>query len=319
MNHPLQNWLEWAALSTAARVVRNWNYPLLESASKLLGSLVWACDAKGRRTSMQNLEAAFPGQRTALQKRRIARGSYVSFARTMLEVFWAPNVTLEFVRRHIVFEGLGREEQAAGRPAIYCCMHFGNFEWLALVGALTITRGPVIAQRFRNPLLGPVFDSLRASAGSQVIPQERAMLRMLKHLKSGGKFGMLIDLNLDPREGSVPVKTFGGLIASVTQMHVAVAQRTGASVIPIECVPSPGGYPKIVVHPGFACPPEEDSAALVQRCWDALEPSIHAQPEYWLWSYKHWRFRPSGDSGRYPAYANPSKRFDDLLARHGMA
>ncbi len=66
----------------------------------------------------------------------------------------------------------------------------------------------------------------------------------------------------------------------------------------------------------------EDATALevTQLCWNALESSIREQPECWLWSYKHWRFRPLADeTGRYPFYANTAKRFDKLVLRDTVA
>ena len=105
------------------------------------------------------------------------------------------------------------------------------------------------------------------------------MIKMLKHLKSGGKFGMLIDLNIDPKEGAVPITTFGGLIASVTPAHVALAQRTGAAIVPVECRPLPDGRYRVIHHAPIECPPDADPAPLVQKCWDALEPGIDAHPE----------------------------------------
>ena len=140
------------------------------------------------------------------------------------------------------------------------------------------------------------------------------MIRMLKHLKAGGKFALLGDLNLDPVEGSVIIETFGGLKVSATQMHAALALRTGASIIPVECRPLPDGTYRMIYHPPLEYPPTATAAEITQMCWDVLEPSIHEQPECWLWSYKHWRFKPStGDTGRYPFYANTAKRFDKLL------
>lgn len=316
MNHPLRDWLEYAGLTAAAWLVRQLDFRTLRPLADFIGSVVYRCDPRGRRTALQNIESAFPGKFSPTHKRWIARGSYQTFARTMLELFWAPNMTEEFVRKHVVFEGWERDICRANpeKSAIYCCMHFSNFEWLSLVGAYSITRGPVIAQNFRNKFLGPIFNNLRASTGNTVIPQERAMIKMLKHLKSGGKFGMLIDLNIDPREGAVPIKTFGGLISSVTPAHVALAQRTGAAIVPIECRPLPEGRYRVIHHSPIECPPEADPSPLVQKCWDALEPGIFAHPECWLWPYKHWRYKPRDNNSRYPAYANCSTRFDKLLS-----
>jgi lauroyl/myristoyl acyltransferase len=237
----------------------------------------------------------------------------------MFELFWAPNMDEKFFDRHVVFEGWDRDyvRKDPQRPAIYACFHFGNFEWLALAGAYSISPGPVIAQRFKNPLLGPVFDHLRTSTGNQVIPQERAMIRMLKYLKGGGKFGMLCDLNLDPREGSVLVSSFGGLLSSVTQTHAALAQRTGAAIVPVVCLPGPKGKYRIIYRQPIECPRDADVQGIVQECWDALEPAIHEHPEYWLWPYKHWRYKPEEGGDRYPSYANTSHRFQKLVEQKG--
>lgn len=141
------------------------------------------------------------------------------------------------------------------------------------------------------------------------------MIRMLKYLKGGGKFGMLCDLNLDPREGSVLIECFGGLLASVTQTHAVLAQRTGAAIVPVECRPGPDGKYRIIHHMPIECPPDANPRDLVQSCWDALEPAVHEHPECWLWPYKHWRYKPWINSQRYPFYANHSKRFDKLVER----
>ncbi len=317
----LREKFEFAGFSAGAWFVARLPFRALPALASALGSLVWCFDFGGRRVARANLEAAFPGKFSSAQKSAIARGAYIAFARTMLELFWAPNMDDEFIRSHVVFEGWDRDycRKDPAKPAIYACFHFCNFEWLALAGAGTIAPGPVIAQRFKNPLLGTVFDRLRSSTGNQVIPQERAMIRMLKFLKSGGKFGMLCDLNLDPREGSVLVESFGGLLTSVTQTHAALARRTGAAIVPIECRPCPGGKYRIIHHEPIECPPDCDVQQVVQQCWNALEPAVHDHPEQWLWSYKQWRYKPAADSARYPFYANQSKRFQKLVDARAAA
>ncbi|TSA37053.1 MAG: hypothetical protein D4R65_01895 [Verrucomicrobiaceae bacterium] len=316
MNPPtLRERLEFAGLAAGAWFVARLPFRAIPALALLAGSLVFFLDPRGRKVALANIESAFPGKFSHSKKSAIARGSYVTFARTMFELFWAPNMDEDFFNEHVIFEGWEKDycRKDPEKPAIYACFHFSNFEWLALAGSYSITPGPVIAQRFQNPLLGPVFDRLRSSTGNHVIPQERAMIRMLKFLKGGGKFGMLCDLNLDPREGSVLIDCFGGLLASVTQTHAAIAQRTGAAIVPVECRPVPGGKYRIIHHPPIECPPDADVREIVQKCWNALEPAVHAHPECWLWPYKHWRYMPAGGGSRYPFYANHAKRFQKLV------
>jgi Kdo2-lipid IVA lauroyltransferase/acyltransferase len=240
----------------------------------------------------------------------------------MLELFWSPNLSEPVARGIARFEGLELDSchNDPRQSAVYLCLHYSNFEWLSQFGAYTVANGPVIAQRFKNPLIGGIFDRLRASTGHWVIPQERAMIRMLKHLKSGGKFAMLCDLNLDPSETSVVIDTFGGLKICVTQMQSALALRTGAKIVPCECRPEPDGTYRMVYHKPLEFSAQANAAEITQLCWNVLEPSIHEQPECWLWAYKHWRFLPSDDqSGRYPFYANIAKRFDRMHAKQQKA
>lgn len=320
MSGSLRESLEFTGLDLARRLVPLLEHPAIGSLARFLGALVCAADTRGRRVAVANIEAAFPGRYPPARRAAIARESYRTFARTMLELFWAPNINDSFVRRVVEFQGVREavEGLEPGRPSIYCCLHYGNFEWLSLLSGWTDASGPVIAQRFRNPLLGPVFDSLRTTTGNSVIPQERAMIRMLKHLKAGGKFGMLVDLNIDPREGAVAIRMFDGLVCSSTPAHASLACRTSARIIPVECRPLAGGGHRIIHHSPIDCDSGCDPARIAQRCWDKLEPAIHESPGAWLWPYKHWRYRPGGDASRYPFYSNRSRRFDDLLRRSGI-
>lgn len=284
------------------------------------GTLMYACDKQRREVSLANLEAAFGDSLPLKEKKRIARESFGTFARTMLELFWSPNLTREKIDELVISEGLDQPAITdAKQPVIFICLHASNFEWLSQDTTYRIGPGIVVAQKLKNPLLGPIFDRMRSSTGHTIIPQERAMIRMLKHLKKGGYFNMVVDLNLDPREPSVIIEQFGGLKACVTQMHAALAAHSGAVIIPADCTPLPDGRYRLMHYPALNIPEEATAADVVQMCWDVLEPGIRQHPELWLWSYKHWRFKPANDtSGRYPFYSNIAKRFDRLLRKQAV-
>jgi len=277
-------------------------------------------DDRGRSTALENLRAAFGDRYTPADRERIARASYQNFARTMLALFWSPNLTNDRWKKVLHVEGLDsdpchRDPAAAG---IYFCAHYGNFEWLSHASAFAIQTGPIIFQKFKNPLLGPVFSRLRAVSGHEIIPQERALIRMLKLLKAGGKFGALTDLSLDPKLGTVAIRCFGLWTSSSPILH-GLRDRTGAKLIPCECVPQKDGTYLARYLPAVEIPPNASAAEITQLCWNEIERSITERPELWLWAYKQWRFKPSEGSeeelARYPIYANTAKRFDELIKR----
>ena len=127
--------------------------------------------------------------------------------------------------------------------------------------------------------------------------------------------GMLIDLNLKPSEGPVVIRCFGHLLTPVTRLPAELAMRSGAALVPVECLPRPDGGYIVRYLPELPVNEESTAAEIAQACWDALEPGLHENPELWLWSYKHWRYRPEGREGeQYPFYANPNVEFQELLA-----
>lgn len=310
--------LEYAGLLIVGWVVVCLPHRSLVWIAKPLGSLAYRLDPKGRRISRQNLDAAFGNTMKASKKDRVAEAGYRSFARTMLELFWSPNLTAK--NAEMIFKTEGLAENSPSDATIYVTTHFSNFEWLGQ--NVSFFRGPgiVVAQRLKNPLLGGFFNRLRGSTGHTIIPQERAIARMLKHLKSQGYFCAVVDLNLDPNEASVIIDEFSGLKTCVTQLHAALALHTGASVVPAECIPLPDGTYRMIYHPPLKYPPDTKAGEIAQQCWNALEPGIRRRPECWLWSYKHWRFKPSGnDAERYPNYANTAKRFDKAVQNQAVS
>ncbi len=284
----------------------------------LAAGIGWAAyhlDGRGRAVALANLEAAFGGKYTPGQRRVIARRSYQNFARTMLDLFWAPRMTHGNFHRYLRVENAGvfEEIRARGESLIAVSTHAGNFEWANLVLGFVQFSATTISQAFKNPLVGGIFSGLRQVSGNVLIPQERSALRLMKHLARGGSAGMLVDLNLKPTEASTIIETFG-LKMCVPTLHVALAQRSGARLVPLEGRPLPDGNVRMIVHPPLAFAPDATLQAMAQECWDIYERTLREQPHLWLWSYKHWRYKPEAAGARaYPFYANVSPHFEKLL------
>ena len=280
--------IEFYGLLLATALVRRLPYNTLRPLAHFLGSLVYPLDIRGRKVALDNLSSVFRDTKSSEEQNRIARESYRTFARTMLELLWAPSVNARTLGTRIHIHGLDDHpcHKDPKQPVIYFCLHYSNFEWLSLVGPYLVGKAFVVTQRFKNPRLGQIFDKLRGSTGHDVLTQENAFIRMFKHLKKGGKFFMLTDLTLDPREASVVIDCFGKK-TSVTQLHAAMARRTGALMVPVECQPAPDGSYRVQVHAPIEPQENESESELVQQAWDALASSILKDPTQWVWSYKH--------------------------------
>ena len=300
-----------------------WVFPRLPrcvimTLSRWIGAAIYYGDKRGRNTALENLRCAFGNQYTLAERKRIARGSYQNFARTFLDLFWASKLTPETWQQHISVHLHDEkiEQLARERGGVWVTPHFGNFEFVSLAWGFRGLPYTVVAQDFKNADLTPIFSRIRSHSGQTVIPQESAILRLMKHLKRGGYVGMLVDLNITPGKTAAAVRCFG-LWTSVPTLHVQLTQRLGLSIIPTVCMPLPDGRYEVSTLADIQPQPDEDITQLTQRVWDHFEAKIRQHPECWLWMYKHWRYRPVGDLGiphpDYPDYSNYSETLASMI------
>lgn len=299
-----------------------WTIPKLSrkscvSLARAVGALAYCLERRGRRVALANLECAFGDRFSEKQRRVIARASYQNFARTMLDLFWAPVLTADNVDDYIPFEGIEMlKERHARNPggSICLCPHFGNWEWSSLAAGFHGFHATIVTETFRNPRLAPVFNELRQSSGQRIIPQENSLLRFFKTVKRGGAVAMLPDLTLPPTQAATVIEAFG-LKMCVSRVHALLIKRAGALAFPVQSDPRPDGRCLVRIHPPLQFAPDATTQQITQECWDAIEPWIRARPECWLWPYKFFRYKPGKADRAYPFYANESAKFEKLLAQ----
>lgn len=310
--------LEYFGLLFAAWLVQRLPWYSLRPLGHFVGAIVFFFDRKRREVAFANLKAAFGETYNEQKRKNITKKSYQIFATTMLELLWSPRLTPQVMDEiaDIHVADVRSSPKLEGVPVIYCCAHAANFEWTGQIAARHTNKFPVIAQKFKNQLIGKLFDRWRSSLGQEVIPQEQAMLKLFRYLKTGGKFGILVDLNLKPHEGPIVVRMFDRLLTPLTPLPAELALRTGAILVPVECLIRPqGGYTLRFLEP-IPITNESTVESLTQAYWDVLESSIRRHPEYWLWTYKHWRYKPAqGENDFYPFYANAFSPFEELLQK----
>ncbi len=290
---------------------------VLMALAKVVGFLAFLVDYRGRGAALDNLNAAYRGQLSLKERLSITVLAYQNFARTFIDLFWAASVTRDNWKQHFQMDDEARAILAASvnRGIVWITPHFGNFEFMGLIWGYMDVRFTVIAQDFKNPGLTDIFKRAREVSGHTVIPQQSAMLRMVKALARGGNVAILTDLTVKPHRSAAVIRCFG-LKTCVTTIHVMLAQRLGLLLAPTLCIPNDDGTYTMKVGKPFEPKPGDDPQVVAQQCWDWFEPSIRAQPHLWMWMYKHWRFLPGdGTDDLYPDYANAEdKRFCKMVA-----
>ena len=288
--------------------------------SHVLGDLFYRLDRRSRAVALENLRLTLGATHDAARRETVARASFRNFARAMLDLFWARNLTPENFQKYIQIENFGaiREAHARHGGVIFLALHAGSHEWVSLTSGLVGTPSSMVALAFKNPALDVVFRRAREHSGNTIIGQKLSMLRLLRAVKRGG-VGLLADLALRLDQPGELIDAFG-MTMHVTFLHALLHTRTGVPIIPVTNVPHPDGTCTVTAHAPMIFPRETDLQTITQACWDFFEPFIRARPELWLWNYKHWRYRPrAAPPAKYPFYAHWSDRFEEILKQkaHG--
>lgn len=322
---PLTRWkrfryrLEILAVRLAILILPKLPRSWMLAAARAMALAAYGVDRRGRRVASENLAAIFP-EKSASERRRIARESYRHLGVSVFDLFWAPgNLTSENADRYVRYRFDDPEQENwMGRGAtIWVTPHYGSFEWLSIQWALTHPSKPlIVAEAFKNPALTTLFTQLREYSGIKIIGQERAMLKLLRHVKRGGQTAFLSDLRVKPSKTAAVIDCFG-LQTCVTMLHAFLAKQTGAPILPVICLPKADGTYVFRFLAAYRPAPDASEQEVTQHCWDVFEPLIREAPEPWLWMYKHWRHLPADSRARerYPAYADQSAAFLELARR----
>ena len=266
------------------------------------GTLAWTFSLRERNVSLANLDLVFGDALSVPEKEAIGRRSFQSFSLTVLDLFWFSRFT-ESRYRHFVKLDEKVRLILAQKPLIGVTGHLGNWEIISMMYGMEGSPMTAVAMPLKNPFVDRMLYRLRMRTGSVPVAREGAIRHLLRTLRAKGVVGLVLDQNTTPQEGGVFVPFFGlpvavsnaaGLLAVKTQAPLAVA---------VAYADARGVYQFTagdIIHPV-----DRSDAEITLAVTQQLERLIRRHPEYWLWSYKRWRYyRACDDPVTFPYYAS---------------
>lgn len=275
--------------------------------ANLLGSTSYIFSRKLKKIGMVNLDVAFGAESDIRLKRQILKQSYTSMALVLLDTFWFSRDTSARVSKYVVFDR-NFETLFKDQPQVVISAHYGNWEMLGM--GITQKGYPLhsVAKPLKNPRVDALFDEVRNKTGQKIVKRRGAVRTLLRILQQGGKIGLVMDQNTKLSEGG-QFFDFFGLPASFSTAGAALAIKTQSNVVVCTLKPFSDGIYRgdycheITIEPYLAMESDQAITQLTEHIVHEMEQIIRAQPEYWLWTYKRWKYIPEGDSAnRYPFY-----------------
>lgn len=253
-----------------------------------LGVLLWAFSKK--RVDKAEKRAVRALGTGVTRARKIVRASYQNLGRSIVEIFRMSE--MENIEEIVTFHGEQNLVQALEKKkgVIFLTAHFGNWELLAAYVASKGFPMNAIGAEQRDPRITDLIVETRNSMGVTTISKGFNLKSALKCLRRGEILGILIDQDVRDKGVVVP---FLGLPASTPYGPVKMAQKIGASILPVFIVRQEDNiHHHIHILPPLEDPDGKPFGEDVERstrlCNDILSKWIKDHPEQWLWLYPRW-------------------------------
>lgn len=233
----------------------------------------------------ENLKHVMPDLPEA-EVKRLMRAVPDNAGRSLIEIYSGQ----EFIDRmkDIRFDGPGVQTLQAARdnrrPVILVTGHFGNYD---VPRAGLIAHGYDVGSLY-NPMKNPFYNAHYVEAigkiGQPLFPRgRRGYAQMLRHLKSGGMIGYLVDVYV----AGGPILRYFGQPAATSLSAAELALKYDALLVPIYGIRQEDGLSFDVrveapIAPGTA---EEMTQALN----DSLEAVTRAHMAQWFWIHRRWK------------------------------
>ena len=268
-----------------------------------LGFTAYVCVGKERRRALTNLDRAYGADLSFRRKKEIARGSFITFGRSIMEAMRLRRHYRDQIKPHIEIIGEENFRRAydRGKGIVAFTGHIGNFELLAAYTAQEGYKCGVIGRELYDKRLDDILITNRTAMGLVNVRTDDSPMTIIRLLKTGHAIGFLIDT--DSFRVSGELTEFFGRPAKTPIGPTQLGLMSGAAFIPMFCLSFPGGKYRIIF--GEELIPEsrdrsrENVYRITSQMTKVIENLIRQYPEQWIWMHNRWHTRPEDDDRKF--------------------
>lgn len=226
--------------------------------------------------------------------RRSARQVFRYYGRYWAETFWMRPRRRESVLARTSIAGIEHlhDAVASGRGVVVALPHVGNWEIAGLRGAEENARVLAVAEALGNERIVEWFTEMRRMMQIDVVIARkgtRVTRDLIERLNEGGVIALLCDRDI---KGNGVAVEFFGEVTTLPAGPIALADRTGAILLPVGTYFADGAGHAFEVRPPLDLPTTGDQAARIEAGVALLaavvEDIIRKAPAQWHLILPNW-------------------------------
>lgn len=258
-----------------------------------LATLGYYISKKYRNISYQNLDFLFDNTLPTTEKKSITKYAFKNLALNFLHAMELRHMTKEELQNKITIKNIEAVEKvhAQGRSVIYVTTHYSSWELGgASIGAFI---EPLIAvyKKMKNREYEAWLLQARDKFGNISMEKSNVVKPLVKNLKNGLACGLLIDTNINEKEGLMI--NFMGKPLRQTSTPAFLARKFNAAIIPVTIRTDDEDNYTLLLYDEIVVAQTEDSntdilkATQAQADW--LGKLIREEPKFWFWLHRRFK------------------------------
>ncbi len=259
----------------------------------LLASIAYYSSPRSRRIVKQNLNFAFDEKMNEDEIDSIARYSFKNLLFNFLHLMEIRHMSKEELAKKVTVQNAEAVEKVhkEGRAVIYVTTHYCSWELGgASLGAFVEPLAAVYKKMQDSTYEKWLLES-RASFGNTNLEKSNVVKPLIRLIKQGKASGVLIDTNINPKEGLMV--NFMGKSIRQTSTPAFLARKFDAAIIPVTMRTDDEENYTLMIFDEIPVQKTDDIDADIQNATqlqaDWLTSLITAEPKFWFWLHRRWK------------------------------
>ena len=258
-----------------------------------LAKFIFLIDSKHKKVIKANLDLTIKDEITPQRYQSILKHCHKNLALVVLQVLRSSKMEVPEMEKIISFENQDIVDGALkeNKPIIFVSAHYGNWELGATALSALITPTTSIHKKMNDAYFDDYLMKSRTKFKMTMAEKKGAIKHLLKALKQGDSLSMMIDQNVNPRDGIFV--DFLGAKATQTSAPAFLARKFDLKIIPLLINTSAEKENTITFFEPIMVEKTDDAdkdiLKATQAQADVLSKAIKTYPEPWFWCHKRWK------------------------------
>ena len=258
-----------------------------------LATLAYHIAKKHRKIARANIRFVFGDTKSEEEIEAIVRYSFKNLIFNFLHIMELRNMSLDELKKIITVENMQAVQKVhdEGRAVIYITSHYSSWELGGAALGAFVEPLAAVYKKMKNEVYEEWLLEGRARFGNTNLEKSKVAKTLIKLIRAKKASGILIDTNINPKEGVI-INFFGKPLRQ-TYTPAYLARKFNAAVIPVTIRTDDEENYTLMLFDEIPVAHTDDADADILQATqlqaDWLQGIIEREPKFWFWLHRRFK------------------------------